>query len=82
MVNGQDIYGEVAAAVADWKMGSFRAAGLQIGRALSKLLVQDFDAWKLRRASPTPNPSPSPSPTPYTPHPTPIPTPSTLPLKP
>ena len=66
MVNGQDIYGEVTAAVADWKASPFLPwrAGLQIGRALSKLLVQDFDAWKLRRANPNPSPGPNPNPNP------------------
>jgi hypothetical protein len=50
VINGQDILAEVTAAVADWKAGSYHAAGQQLGRALSKLLVQDFDAWRQRHA--------------------------------
>ena len=47
IINGRDIYTEMSAAVADWKANSFRAAGIEIGHALAKLLVPTFEAWKL-----------------------------------
>ena len=39
LVNGKDIYAEVTTAVADWKAQSYRAAGVQVGEALAKLLT-------------------------------------------
>ena len=47
LINGKDIYSEVTTAVSDWKAQSYRAAGVQIGAALSKILLPSFDAWKL-----------------------------------
>jgi len=47
IVNGRDIYAEITAAVSDWKAQSYRASGVQIGKALSKLLQPSFAAWQL-----------------------------------
>jgi len=39
LVNGKDIYTEIKTAISDWKAQSYRAAGVQIGAALGKLLL-------------------------------------------
>jgi len=47
VINGHDIFAEMSTAISDWKAGSYRDAGLQIGEALAKLLVPTFEAWQL-----------------------------------
>jgi hypothetical protein len=39
IVNGKDIYGEIASSVQLWKQQSYLDSGVQIGKALEKLLV-------------------------------------------
>jgi len=50
LINGKDIYSEVTTAVKDWKAMSYRAAGVQIGEALSKVFQPSFEAWKALHA--------------------------------
>ena len=47
LINHKDIFAEITTAVADWKADSFRASGVQIGKALAKLLNPGFEAWKV-----------------------------------
>jgi cathepsin L len=50
LVNGRDIYAEVTTAVKDWKAQNYRASGVQIGEALSKVFQPSFEAWKVYHA--------------------------------
>eukprot|EP00966_Prymnesium_polylepis_P324137 7380228-Prymnesium_polylepis.2 len=50
LVNGKDIYTEIKTAIADWKAQSYRAAGVQIGEALGKLLAPSTSASSVKAA--------------------------------
>ena len=39
IVNGQDIFSEISQAISLWKSESYRDSGIQIGKALEKLII-------------------------------------------